>query len=371
MKSWKKLLLYSVLIISAIAVTYMYSMSRKPKGIDVKSALVKRGDMSSYLSAGGIIQSRESKDYFVDAPSKVEKVYVQVGDKVKADELLVKIEVPDLSYQLKQAYIQLDIAETTVDNLKNKKTAAAEVESMAAKLPGANITMSAAQNIDDEIKLLEKQVEAARLNVSSIKDKINNALSGIKSDAAGIVTAINAVGGGMASPGIPVITVENTNSIKAILNVSQYDALKVKVGQEAKIKLGEDQREYKGVVERINPIAKKTIMGITSETCIPVEIGILNPDDDIKIGFDTDVDIITDIRKNVLYEPYEAIVKDKEGHVRVFVIQGDKVVLKDIEVGAESDFYAEIISGLLEGDNVILNPPSQLKDGSIVKIKNS
>lgn len=366
LRTWKKWLMFGTIITCVIAVAYIYTTSRMPKGIEVKSTPVKRGDMLSYLSAGGIIESRERRDYFAYTPSRIEKVYVEVGDRVGSDELLIKMEAPDLSLQLKQAYIQLEITETTLQNLKNKRDSVEKP--ILSEASDMSSYISAFQGIDDQIKLQGKQVEAALLNVNSIKDRINNAESEIKSDITGIVTSINGVNGGVAAVGIPMITVENTYSMKAVLNVSQYDAMKIKVGQEAQIKLGGGQKEYKGVVERINPTAKKTIIGIASETGIPVEISILNPDDDIRIGFDADVDITMDMRKNVLYVPYESVIKDKENHVRVFTMEQGRASLKDVIIGAESDFFVEIISGLNEGETVILNPPPQLKDGSLVDI---
>lgn len=384
MKLWKKWTLAFVIVASVAAVSYMYTISKKPKGIDVRTAGVKRGDLSVYLSSSGAVESKNKKDYFVYSPVKVEKVYVRVGDKVTVGELLLKLEAPNLSTQLKQAYIQLDIARTTLENMKKQKETTVKSPSLSVPsgsipeggTPGKNVIGDsmfeggmAAVSIDDQISLQEKQVEIAKLNVESIKDKMRNVQSQVNSDISGIVTAVNVVEGGIANPGMPVATVEDINDMKAVLNVSQYDALKVKTGQEASIKLGGGEKKYKGVVDRINPTAKKVIMGISQETGIPVDVTIINPDNDMRIGFDVDVEVMTASKTNALYIPYEAVITDKNGNDRVFTVEGESAVLKNIKTGIESDFYVEVVSGLSEGENVILNPPTELKDGSTVTIK--
>jgi len=365
MRLWKRWILAALSIVIVAAITYMYIASAKQKCTEVRVDSVKRGKITSYLSARGTIESRERIDYFVSNPAKVEKVYVSIGDMVKEDELLIKLEVPDMSRQLNQSYIQLDIALTTLDSLKRQKSEAGK--NKGGTFPVVPVNM-ASTNIDDMIKLQEKQVELARTNVNSIKEKIKSAQSGIKSGIAGVVTNISTVKGADASPRIPVITVENTGSLKAVLSVSEYDALKVKVGQEAVIKLGDEKREYKGIVDRINPTAKKEATGLNAKTGVPVEVTVLNPSGDCKIGSDVYVDIKTGAKEDVLYIPYEAVVRDEDDKDRVFIIEGGKAALKDIMIGMESDFYAEISSGLMEGESIILNPPLELKDGWVVRV---
>jgi HlyD family secretion protein len=244
-------------------------------------------------------------------------------------------------------------------------------EQKPAQIPGAGFDMmNNIGDIDNKIKIQQKQVEIAELNIKSLKDNINSSQTQIKSAASGVVTGINGVEGGLASVGLPVITVEDTENIKAVLNVSQYDVLKLKEGQEAVVRLGGEQKEYKGRVDRINPTAKKVITGTSAETSIPVEISILNPDSSVKIGFDVDADVMVSSKNGVLYVPDEAVISDKDGNNSVYTVKNNCAVRKSIKLGLESDFYSEVLEGLSEGEKVILNPQAGLKDGSQVKVIN-
>lgn len=367
MKFWKKWTLPIIIIISLSAVFYMYKKSENPKGIEVRVTPARIGNLSVYLSSSGTVLSNNKKDYFVYSPTKVEKVYVEVGDEVKQEELLIKLEVPDFSIQLKQASIQLDIARTTLESLKRQREQVEKFTSLPASSENLGELNMPSANIENQIKLQEKQVEIANLNVESIKDRMRTAQSQIKSDIRGIVTAANTAEGAIASPGMPVITVEDASSIKAVLNVSQYDAIKVRAGQEAVIKITGGEKQYKGVVSRINPTARKVVMGVSQETGIPVDVDILNPDSDIRIGFDVDVDIKTASKDGVLYIPYEAVITGKDGSDRVYVVEDGIARLRDIKVGIESDFHVEVVTGLREGENIILNPPPELHEGSTVR----
>jgi RND family efflux transporter, MFP subunit len=365
MKRWKKWTLAGAAAVSLTASVYIYASARNPEGLNVRAVPVKRGNVESYMSTSGVIQSRNKEDYYVYTPTKIEKVYVNVGDKVSTNELLVKLKVPDLTPQLKQAGIQLEIAEAALENLKKLKSEGKEANSL--QIMGMDIDLGQIGDIDSRIELQEKQVELANINLSAIRDTIKTAQSEIKALSPGIVTNINGADGGAATVGVPVITVEDTNSIKAVLNVSQYDVVKIKEGQEATIKTGEGQKEYKGIVERINPTAKKIISGTSAETAIPVEVSIKDPGSDIKIGFDVDVSIKTCFRPDVLYIPGEAVINSKDRSKQVFVLSGGRAALRDIETGVESDFYTEVTGGLKEGEYVIVNPPSNLKEGMAVR----
>lgn len=360
MKKSKKWILIIITIVAITIPTYMYIWSNKENHIAVKTAYVKMGEISSYISGSGIIASKDRKDYFVSNPNKVEKVYVKIGDRVNKNELLIKFEAPNFSEQLKRAYIELDIAKMNLENLKKQK------QDISVLSTEDKFTIEGMVNIDDRIKLQEKQVDIARLSIDSIKDKIKNADHEIKSSVDGIVTNINIAEGAITPVGAPLITIENDRNIIALVNVSQYDILNVKNGQEVLIKLDSLEKQYKGVIEKINPIATKTVSGVSAETIIPVEISIKDADSNIKIGFDVDADIKVCTKKDIIYVPYEAVITDRNKKSKVFIVEDGKAFLKDVKIGIESDLYMEICEGLSEGQCIILNPPQDLKDGDNV-----
>lgn len=366
MKRWKKWAIAGAIVLSIGASVYIYASARSHDIIDVKAVMVKRGNIESDLSCSGVTQTQNRMDYYASSPLKIEKIYVCLGDRVKVNELLAKFEPQDFSSELEQAYAQLEIASSTLEGLEKQKREGNE--KTPSVIAGFDMGANKSFDIDSQIEIQKKQVELAKIGVDSIKDKIEGMQTEIKSSMAGVVTAINGAQGGIASVVLPIVSVEDTENIKAVINVSQYDAANIKEGQEAVVSLGDGGKEYKGIVKRISPTARKAASGAGTETAVPVDIVLKNPDSGIKIGYGIDVNIKTCFRANVLYIPNEAVISSKGRNKNVYAVQDGKALIKTIKTGVESDFYTEVIEGLSEGEYVIVNPPQTIEDGSFIRV---
>ncbi|KRQ85825.1 putative efflux system component YknX [Caloramator mitchellensis] len=333
-----------ILVVLSLFMLVIMSFNRKiKKGTEVTTDTVKRGEIVSLFSTSGVVESKDKKDYF-GVGSKVVKIYVSEGERVKKGQKLLEFEVQDLTNQLKIAENQLEIAKIQLENLKEQ---------------------TSSKSIDNQIKIQEKQVEIARLNVLSIKDNISKQQRYITADFDGIVTALNAKEGS-PSQGI-ILTLEDTRNLKVSINVNQYDVVNLKVGQKAKVKFYD--REYEGVIDYISPVASKVQSAQGIDTMIKTSIKILKLDETIKSGFDVDVDIILGKKENALKIPAEAVITDKYGNEFVFLFNEGMANKKKIKTGFTSDVDVEVLEGLKEGDKVILNPPSTLTDGAKVSEK--
>jgi HlyD family secretion protein len=156
----------------------------------------------------------------------------------------------------------------------------------------------------------------------------------------------------------------DTSDLKAIVYVNKYEADNVQLGDKAKIYSGSN--EYDGEVTFIAPNAEK-IQGTTGNTAsLKVEVKILNADENLKINFEADIDILTASNESVITVPVEAIKTDKDGRNYLYVIENNTAVEKDIFLGIQSDTTAEIVSGVLDQEEVILNPSTEIIDGTIV-----
>ncbi|SEF87121.1 HlyD family secretion protein [Caloramator fervidus] len=339
----------TITIILALFSLAIVTLNKKiKKGIEVSTDVVKKGEIVSVYSTNGVVESKNKKEYF-GFGSKIVKVYVKEGDKVKKGQKLIEFEVQDLSNQLKIAQNQYEIAKLQLQALKEQK----ERLSLDARLQQG-------QNLDNQIKIQEKQVEIARLNVLSIKDNISKQQRYITSDIDGVVTFLNAKEGAVAQ-GI-LITVEDVNNLNVALNINQYDVINLKKGQDVIIKFYD--KEYKGVLDYISPVATKSQSIQGTDTVIKAYVKILDFGD-LKPGFDVDVDIVKGKKQNVLKIPVEAIITDKHGNEYVYIVENNIAKKVKIKTGFSSDVESEV-QGLHEGQKVVLNPPSTLYDGARV-----
>lgn len=368
------IILTVVLALSGI----IFGVVRRSNGaLQVKTSTVSKGDIVVYYSTSGTVEAKNSREYYVQTPSKVLKLNVAIGDTVKKGDIIAELDVQDLSTQLKiaqknyeNAKIQLNALKTAKAELsKNSQTS--EVQGQIPQVSQITKDGQTAQggqtgqmSLDDQIKMQENAVEIARLNVKSIEDSINKQQRYIKADADGIISILNLKEGATANVGVPAAVVSDTSSLVVNLNINQYDVSNLKEGQEAFIKFG--GKTFKGVVSRINPIATKSVSATGSETVVKVTVDISNNDGTLKSGYDVDVDIKTGEKSGIIKIPAEAMITDKNDNESVYVIENGVAIKKKVKIGLTSDVETEIIEGLKEGDKVILNPSSNITDGTKV-----
>ncbi|AEM74774.1 efflux RND transporter periplasmic adaptor subunit [Caldicellulosiruptor acetigenus] len=385
MKRSSKGILFTILVVALIALS-VYGISQRNQhmlnAIEVKTAKVEKGDIVWLFSTNGDVESKSKQDYFILTPTKVLKVFVDVGDKVKKGDKLLELETQDLSIQYKIAQKQLEMAKLQLESLKKLKekwssqnqsslqnsTAPIQSFSQNTLLSSQMQGTSPGYSLDDQIKLQEKQVEIAQLNLQSIKQNMDKQQQYIKSQSNGVVTAINAREGNVfSSVQLPAVTVEDPENLQIVLNVNQYDAINISEGQKALIRFGE--KTFDGVVKMVSPAATKIITQTGAENVVKVYVDILNNDGTIKPGFNVDVDIKLGEKKNVLKVPSEAILTDKNGQSFVYIVENGVAQQRKVEVGLSSDLETEIKSGVAAGEKVILNPNSSIQDGTKVKIE--
>ena len=100
----------------------------------------------------------------------------------------------------------------------------------------------------------------------------------------------------------------------------------------------------------------------SSEVYQNAYINIENPEG-LVIGFNVDVDILTAQNEKTLVIPIEAVISDNNGTDFVYVLRNGKASKKNVELGIVSDIEAEVKSGLTKGEELILNPGTDITNG--------
>ncbi|MEZ0536386.1 efflux RND transporter periplasmic adaptor subunit [Caldicellulosiruptoraceae bacterium PP1] len=370
----RKLLIIGIMVIFVTVITfYLLSYFKKSdNGIEVITSKALIGNIVANFSTTGDVESKEKYEYYPYSSNKVKKIYVNIGDIVAKGDKLIEFEVQDYTTQLEIAQkqyeiakLQLDILKKTKEKLKNQTSLSNQIQ-YGNQISGLQSSQNAA-SIDDQIKLQEKQVEIAYLNVKSIKDNISKQPKYIYATGYGAVTQINAKENNFTSMQLPVVVTENLNKLQVVINANQYDAQSIKVGQKATIKFLD--KAYKGIVSYINPSATKSITQSGVDTFVKINVDIIDKNI-LKPNYSVDVNIEIGKKENILKIPSEAIITDKYGNEMVYIVDENNTAhLKKIKTGLSSDIETEVIFGLNSQDIVILNPPATVQEGTKVKIK--
>lgn len=234
----------------------------------------------------------------------------------------------------------------------------------------------------------QKQAAAAAKNAYEVTKAARDDLAkGWKAEFSGVITTCDIEEGGQTTALSTGLTLENMKKRVVTISLGEYDVHKVKEGMSATVKTA--YGKYDGVVASIAPTATGAsqgsmldsvgsmagISGLSSLTNsgagVECKVIVDHPDENIIVGFDADVEIVTGTYTDVPCVPIESIVLEKEGTYVYLYNPEEKTVTKTkIETGATSDTSYEIKSGLSIGDQIVATPQTDYEEDSFkVKVK--
>ena len=229
--------------------------------------------------------------------------------------------------------------------------------------------------------------DAAKKAYDTVKDARDDLAKGWTAEFSGVITTCDIESGSQTTALSTGITLENMKKRVVTISLGEYDVHKVKEGMAATVKTA--YGTYDGVVASIAPTATggsqgsmldsvgsmAGISGLSSLTNsgagVECKVVVDHPDENIIVGFDADVEIVTGTYTDVPCVPIESIVLEKEGTYVYLYNEKDETVTKTkIETGATSDTSYEIKSGLSVGDQIVATPQTDYEDDTFkVKVK--
>ena len=315
------------------------------------------GTVESKISLTGDIEPQYQVVVYSRVSGEVEKLAVDVGDSVEKGGIIAQIEKEKLVLQVERLDASLESAEI------NLKKLCRDYERMKSLFEKNAISQQKMDNIDTVYKSAQAQVKElkAALALAGIQLKDSTITAPIKGIVArkfveegDIVTATSQM------KGTPLAAIVDMDIIKVVVNVTEGDMSAVRVGQEARVKVDAcPDKVFIGRVSNISPVFDSL-----SRTA-PVEIKIANPEHLLRPGMFARVEIITGVHENVLIVPISAIVynEDKE---TLFILKGNTAGLREVKTDLSDGEIVEIVSGLSEGEKVIIDGSYGLKDGDRV-----
>lgn len=238
--------------------------------------------------------------------------------------------------------------------------AAGELENLKASL--ADLQNPSAGSVDTgltgaQMKNMKVTENLAELTQMSTEELLNKGREGIRAEFDGIISDVKAIVGSDVVQGGELFTLVSNKDVDVVLEVPAGDFDNLQIGNKAEIKVG--KKTYKGTLNSIDKIALPNEKG---NPVIGAKVHIENPDDDIYIGVNAKVSMITAEKKNVLCLPNEVVNTSSKGDF-VYVLCDGVVKKQMVELGVTSDNKAEIISGLKEGDEVVSDVSGDIIEG--------
>lgn len=205
---------------------------------------------------------------------------------------------------------------------------------------------------ESEVAILEAQVQSASTNVALARLRLEQAT--IEAPMDGKVADVRLHVGEQAAPGVPAITLVNEEAFHLDVSVDEIDIDRIELGQEVNVTLDAlPETEVAGTVADIAPTAAGTGAGVVTYL---VTINIAGQDVELRPGMTANASIVVEELGDVLVAPNWAVRLDREtgqAFVNRLATDGsiDEVV---VETGLRNDQFSEIVSGLEEGDVVVV-----------------
>jgi len=246
---------------------------------------------------------------------------------------------------------QQTISSTKLTNQSNVNTAQASVSAAQRALEEAekNLAKITAPPVQEDIDLDQAEVKKAQSAKVLLENKLKEAT--LRSPVDGQIVKINKRVGETVQLTDSVITLIPSKPFEIETDIYEEDIIRIKPGDPVDITLVAFPDEtFKGKVISIDP-AEKLIEGVVY---YKVSIGFEEEKEGLKLGMTADINIVTNIKENVLSIPESALIK-KDKKTFVQVLKAGEIEEREIQIGLEgSNNLIEVISGLEEGEEIIL-----------------
>jgi RND family efflux transporter MFP subunit len=353
---------------------------------------VARGDLSQTVTLAAEFRPFQEVEVHAKVAGYVKAIYVDVGDRVNAGQLLAVLEIPELQDDMVTAEAAVKRSQEEVNRAQadlGRTESAHEVAHLGSTRLAAVMkqrpNLVAQQDIDEaqgRDRVAEAQVATAKAAVAAAQEQLAVARANenktktlfayarITAPFTGVITHRYADTGSMIQAGtssqsqaMAVVRLSQNNLLRLTIQVPESVVAQIHLGAPVDVKVQALNRSFQGKVARFAD--KLNLDTRTMET----EVDVPNPKLELVPGMYAYAQITTDQVHDVVVAPVQALDR-KDDTVTVMVAAADgRLELRPVTVGLESPTQVEIRSGLAPGDLAVIGSRSQLKAGRAVTPK--
>jgi RND family efflux transporter MFP subunit len=393
-KSWMVLLF--VLVLAVIGVLHFTGKSAQadvnPDSLlqPAAVALVKRAAITNSLTISGAFRPYQQVDVHAKVAGYVREIYVDVGDHVKASQVLAVLEVPELNAQVAGAKADIhryqDAVRRSQSEIQRTQSTHAAYHSAYTRLKQASDArpgLIAEQELDDSMakdKETEAQTESSRAALSEAQSQLLSAqadldrlsalegYSRITAPFSGVVTKRYADTGALIQAGtasetqsMPVVQLAEWSRLRLVVPVPESAVPRLRLGDVVRVHVSAMNRDFDGKVARFAD-------ALDDETrTMHTEIDVENPGGVLKEGMYADAKIVLEQHDDALTVPVQALDRNNSRTTVLTVDTQGRVEPREIKLGVEGSDRVEVLSGLSENDCVIVGDQGAFHAGEKVR----
>ena len=388
----------SIVLVVAVVISFLQtSLNRK----DITISKVDKGVIEVSVSASGkVIPAFEE---IINSPikSRIVEIYKKGGDSVDVGTPILKLDLQSAETEYNKLLDEEQMKRLELEKLKvtnqsklsememKLKVSRMELDRKAVELRNERYLDSLGAGTTDKVRQVELDYNVSQLKLKEDEQKYINeqALSDadlkvkeldlnifrkglsetkrtlddaqIRSPRKAILTYVNNEIGAQVPQGTKVAIVSDLSHFKIEGEIADTYGDRIAAGSKAVVKIGSDKLE--GTVSDVTPLSKNGVISFTVQ---------LEEDNHrrLRSGLKTDVYVMNAIKDDVLRIANASYYVGK-GEYELFVINGDQLLKRKVQLGDSNYEYVEVISGLQPGDEVIVSDMSSYKDKNKLKIK--
>ncbi|RCW92509.1 efflux RND transporter periplasmic adaptor subunit [Winogradskyella arenosi] len=356
-KSYTILTLSLVLLLASCGNEDKKAVEDNSLAIVVKTSEVEANSNNPFLAVSGKIQAANSADLSTRMMGYVNKVHVNVGDKVHKGQLLVSINNADL--QAKRAQVNAGISEATAA-FNNAQKDYNRFKNLFAD-------NSASQKEMDDITANFEMAKARLESANQMKNEINAQFtySNITAPFSGTITSKNVEAGNMANPGAPLISMETPGHFEVMAMVPESEISAIKKGTTVDVLVKSINQPLKGKVAEVSTSAKNTGGQYL------VKIDLDKTEVNILSGMFTTVQFPVERKAAtaMVLIPSDVIITNGQLSGVYTVSQSNTALLRWLRLGRTFGDQVEVLSGLNADEAYIVSAEGKLYNGAKISVQ--
>ena len=375
------LLVFAILILIILGFLYIQGIFTPPLQVQVATVTqVYPSQALTVLNASGYVVPQRKSSLASKVTGRLVWLGVEEGNRVKKDQIVARLESDDVTAAKNQAVANVNAARSNLELAKAElKEATLNLERNTALLSKGFVAKSvydaalaryekavaAVEAAEATIKANLAALESANINVeyTLIRAPFDAVVLTKNADVGDIVTPIGAAANAKSA----VVTIADMDSLQVEADVSESNLGQIKLGQPCEIQLDALPGErFRGAIHMIVPTADR------SKATVMVKARFINKDSRIlpemsaKVAFLSRPATLEEQKPRIALN--QSAIVDRKGKERVFLVKEKRVVETPIKLGAKMGDMIEVLDGIKVGDQVVLNPPERLRNGSKIKV---
>jgi HlyD family secretion protein len=379
-------------VLLAIAALIVYGLLPSP--ILVETADVRRGSFQVTVDEEGQTRVRDRFVLSSPVPGRLIRVELEDGDPVQKGQVLAQVDPLPLSQrEREEIYARVKAAEANSRQAKAREAHAREdreqarrdryraerlsqngVISSQALDQARNADVTAAKELEAAVygvQVADSEVQVARAGLVGINEGSGKPrrLIGLRSPVDGKVLRVIEESERVVQGGTPILAVGEPKRLEIVTDVLSTDAVNIKPGALVLLEGWGGDHPIRARVRVVEPagFTKISALGV-EEQRVNVISDFVDPPGPLGDGYRVECKFITWTGEDLLKVPLGAVFRRGQGW-GAFVVDAGRARLRDIKIGHRNESEVEILSGLAEGQQVILHPSNALRDGARVRTK--